>query len=112
MDACMHECIMFTCKDSHPCQIKIHIWGPGPNAFSSKLCVCMGKLVHWEDGVGLRAMPHDRHEEVNESCAWMKATPNYHTRGCLREGYIMCQGIFVKQTTMRGALETRELWKK
>ena len=57
-------------------------------------------------------MPHDRQENVTGSCDWRKATPNYHTRGRLREGNMTWRGISVKQTTKRGAQETRKLWKK
>lgn len=40
-DGWMHGCIMFICKNSHPCQIKIDIWGPSPYAFSRSFVMYM-----------------------------------------------------------------------
>ena len=57
-------------------------------------------------------MPHDRQEELTGSCNWPKRTLNYHTRGRWRGGNMTWQGIFVKRTTRRGALETCGLWEK
>jgi len=40
-------------------------------------------------------MPHDRQEELRGSYDWWKRTPSYHTRGVLRGGNMMWQGICV-----------------
>ena len=102
----MREGIVYECI-SHPSDIK-NISSRSHVGLSLLHLKCFRANDRGEPAI--RAMPHNQHE--TGSCDWRKATPNYHTWGRLKEGNMTWRGIFVKQTTMRGALETRGLWKK